>query len=384
MKGKLAWLLLAAVLLTGCVGDLPMGEETAYHIRAEDALGQPCAGLQVQFQAGGQVAAEIVTDEKGEAVAVLPEYGYQILPVTDAYYQVQTGREQVHIQLTHRPEETTRTVFANGREHTLYYIKEGNTFVQLQKGERSYFLFAPTREGRYRISGEDVLVGYFGSAEFVQPENLAEADGDGIVCNVSPGMLGTELVLGVDGGKDSCILQIQYLSEPEITWEELPWTQVAVTHHPQPFALDLEAGQKLTYLDIRAGKEDYPLFLGEDGFYRLYSQDGPMVYLNMGPSAPYVSLQQLVEGEGKIGGTAFCRYFFDENGEFVKKEDYTDILSSYFSCLDVNYGIYPLTEDLAYILQNGSIGWRDATSEDYMLLGCTPEIGWLFACCYVQ
>jgi hypothetical protein len=46
-------------------------------------------------------------------------------------------------------------------------------------------------------------------------------------------------------------------------------------------------------------------------------------------------------------------------------------------------GIYPLNSDLVYILQNGCSGWWDATSPDYIFEGCNPEIGWMFALCYV-
>ena len=70
----------------------------------------------------------------------------------------------------------------------------------------------------------------------------------------------------------------------------------------------------------------------------------------------------------------------------VRKEDYTDTFNAYISCTDKTTGVYPLTEELAYMLQNGCKKWWTPTDPGYemsALNGCNPEIGWLFACCYI-
>ncbi|MBQ2927982.1 MAG: hypothetical protein IJD98_05350, partial [Oscillospiraceae bacterium] len=76
-------------------------------------------------------------------------------------------------------------------------------------------------------------------------------------------------------------------------------------------------------------------------------------------------------------------YFYDESGNFIKKEDYTDILADYFENMDEEWGVYPLTDDLIYIIKNGCHGWWEADDPDFIFDGCNPELGWMFACCWV-
>ena len=52
------------------------------------------------------------------------------------------------------------------------------------------------------------------------------------------------------------------------------------------------------------------------------------------------------------------------------------------------FEVYPLTEDLMYMLQNGGahMGWWNEVSAQYLFadLGSAfnPELGWMFAVCY--
>ena len=86
------------------------------------------------------------------------------------------------------------------------------------------------------------------------------------------------------------------------------------------------------------------------------------------------------------------KYFYDENGEFVKKEKYDDCLLKYFEIMDEESGLYPLTEDLKYIIQSRGeySGWFDINNSLYLFKdeqgnkvpGINSEISWLFICCY--
>ena len=388
MKRMAILLVVLLLALTACAKDeftMPTGQDTCYTVTVLDPVGQPMPDITVEFAVGKQVVAQQSTDRAGVASVVLPVHTYTVTPVTQIYYYnvAAVTREQtdITVSLAYTPDPQTKTVFADGAEHALHFLTEGDTYVELIPGKRNYFLFAPDRAGTYRISAGTLQAGYYGTPEYVQQENLASADGQ---CSIRADMLGAELVLGVDAGEqEHCIVQILRIGEPENTLADAPWTEFVTTHTPAPFALELKVGQTLRYVDIFAEASAYMPVLAEDGLYHLNSADGPILYVNLGENAPYVSLRQLVEGNGKSGGTAFCRYFFDKDGELLKKEDYTEAISSYFPCLDPNYHIYPLTEDLAYMLQNGGAGWWDPTSEDYIFHGCTPEIGWLFSCCYV-
>ena len=79
--------------------------------------------------------------------------------------------------------------------------------------------------------------------------------------------------------------------------------------------------------------------------------------------------------------------------EFVKKENYGDCLLEYIECVDEDNGVYPLTEDLKYIIQNKGeyAGWFDADNSSYIfkdesgnkVVGVNADISWLFMCCYI-
>ena len=91
--------------------------------------------------------------------------------------------------------------------------------------------------------------------------------------------------------------------------------------------------------------------------------------------------------------TGVNRYFFDANGEFLKKESYSECLLEYFTYMDENAGVYPLTEDLKYIVQmeGEDSGWYDPDNSLYLfkdlngvnIAGINEEISWLFMCCYI-
>ena len=87
------------------------------------------------------------------------------------------------------------------------------------------------------------------------------------------------------------------------------------------------------------------------------------------------------------------KYFFYENGAFQKKESYRECLLQYIENMDEADGVYPLTEDLKYIIQQRGdhSGWFDAKSSqslfkeanEFNLPGINAEISWLFICCYI-
>lgn len=140
-------------------------------------------------------------------------------------------------------------------------------------------------------------------------------------------------------------------------------------------------------MDLTA-KEATAVYSEADGYYHLNSADGPVLYMNLGEDAPYISMYRMLGYTG-FGGTSLNRSFYDENGEFVKKEDYTECMCSYVECIDEATGLYPLTEDLIYMVQNGGEykGWWDEENPSYMfadLEGFNPAIGWMFACCYFE
>ena len=99
------------------------------------------------------------------------------------------------------------------------------------------------------------------------------------------------------------------------------------------------------------------------------------------------SFQTILEHSG------ITKYFYDEEGNFEKKESYSECLLEYIKYMDEASGLYPLTEDLKYIIQmrGDHYGWFDHTSPGYIfydenhnqVMGINHDISWLFMCCYL-
>ena len=130
-----------------------------------------------------------------------------------------------------------------------------------------------------------------------------------------------------------------------------------------------------------------------DGFYHLGSADGALVVVVLGEVAkdteyvpPY---ETILEKQG------LRRYFYDENGEFLKKEEYSNCVLKYIENMDKAFGVYPLTVDLMYIIQQhgAQAGWFDSAADNARYLftdpngnrvvGINEDISWLFMCRYL-
>ena len=406
----LALVLALCLSLAACGGEegpqLAAGE-ALYKVSVTDALGNPyTAGVIVQFMQNGQQVAMQVVNEQGVAEKALPKGDYSVeLKFTDNkanyYFDAEAAKlsekeNALTVVLYTAPGEAT-DLFAYSLKAgqkvdcQAYHVSAGCTWLELTVDERNYFLFTPVQAGTYDIyleSGEGT-VGYYGSPYFVQDATAAEVVDGKLTISVSASMIGTNdtgtsvFVLGVDAKSDKAVLAVERTGDAQKTVSDEPWTPYVTTHTPTPYTLP--AGSKLTYVDIFKGKtEDYKLVMGNDGFYHLGTADGPLMYINLGKEAPNLSLQIMIQGDGLAGGAPMRKYFYDENGEFLKKEDYTEIVVSYIENADQEYMVYPLTADMEYILKNGGAGWWDATHPNYIFDGCNPEIGWLFACCYVK
>lgn len=403
------------LVLTACEGNTPATEpgttapatnnnETVYQVTVQDHLGTPYAdGIVVCFLRNGEQVAIQPVDANGTASKTLEKGEYTVKLAFTGNDSACIYDESNLLLTPEQPELTitaalilngrTQTLYAQGESYDAYYVGEGCTAVSVQAGKRSYFLFAPDRAGTYRFStiGEGTTIGYYGSPHFVQENSVAEVVNNAVDVSISAGMIGTGdsgttvLVIGIDAsGVSDCILTVQRIGEPAYRIEDEPWTEYPTTHTPSPFKLDLQAGQTLTYVNINGKTEDYPVVYNEaDGFYHIGDVNGPVVYINLGKKAPNLSLQVVVGGDGLAGGAPIRKYFFADDGSFIRKEDYTSILMEYFACMDEEYGVYPLTKDLVYILENGCSDWWNDSSPSYLFFGCNPELGWLFACCYI-
>lgn len=403
--------LLCAAMLAAC-GEQDAAEETtqntkeaAYRVSVVDALGNPYTeGIIVSFTGENGETAMQKVNESGVAEKTLTKgtYAVELMFTGDenAYHYDAAGLEvtadatELQVVLAQAVTGNARMLYAQGGDREAYHVQAGCTYVTLKAGERNYYLFAPTTEGTYEISviGEVEGIGYYGAPHFVQEINVGDVVDNVLTVSITASMIGTGdtgttvLVLGVDAGSaESAVLAIERVGEHQWTVEDEPWIVYETT--AALAAYTLPEGAEVKEFDLTAS---YDLVYNEtDGFYHLDSADGPLVLVRLAEPSKYLdSFKTILEN------TAIRRYFFDENGEFQKKEEYSNCVLEYLQYVDEDAGVYPLTEDLKYIIRQhgGYAGWFDRDGGQYLfvdangqpLAGINEETSWLFACCYIE
>ena len=398
----LALVLCLAMALCACGGEAETnsGEKT-YQVTVADAAGTPyTTGVIVCFMQNGEQIAMQTVDENGMAAKALPagEYTVELVFTGDEseYYYDQNGltltaeQTELTVVLAYNQKAEPETIYAQGVECQAYPVTVGSTYVSLTDGERNYFLFAPEVAGTYAFSSSDAaaVIGYYGAPHFVQELSAAEVTDNSFSVSVSAGSIGSTFVIGIDAqGVTGCILSIQRTGEPEHTLADEPWMVYSST--VKLAAYTLPAGAVVKEFDLTASSDTYVLVYNDnDGFYHLDSEDGPLVLVRLAKDNDYLGCYKTI-----LDSTGVVKYFFDENGEFIKKESYTDCLLEYLEYVDEDNGVYPLTEDLRYIIQSSGeySGWFDSEGGQYIFLdknlepipGINEEISWLFMCCYI-
>lgn len=275
-----------------------------------------------------------------------------------------------------------------------YSVNTGGTYVELQSGVTNYFTFTPEEPGLYRIAASrpDALLSYWGGSTVgLIIDQTGSTDYDpqtnAFTRNIKATNIGITCIIGITG-EGSCVLQIVRVGDAILDETDIiPDIYRGKTTPVAPWKLEEVSGKKLTYVDLTAASAELTAVYNElDGFYHLNSADGPLLYVNLGSNAPYVSMYVMLGLTG-VGGTSFTQTFYDENGTAVRREDYTDCMQAYAANTDGKYGVYPLTEDLAYMLRQGGErkGWWDPDNGNYLFAdvqGLNRENAWMFAVCY--
>lgn len=421
----LAMLMLLCMMLSACTQTPPAttteSKTARYVVTVIGTDGEPCTtGVIVKFMKDGAQVGLQAVDATGVAAKVLDKGDYTVeLQFTDSStsyhydateWTLSATKTELEIVLSHNVGEE-RSLFVGGEEFTAYYVNSGNTYVELNGEKRNYFIFRPTEGGLYEFSvdGQIEAIGYYGAPYFVQDMNSGEMTGENVfTVNVRRDSIGTaetgtvELVIGIDAaeGKDHCNLKIKRLSDPILDIADLPWDYYQTTATLTKYTLPSDAA--IREFDLTKSASEYTLVLGEDGYYHLNAADGPLVLARIGMDAElnYATPLASILSNGNV-----AKYFFDENGDFVKKELYNNCLMDYLGeydfvkekyvggYIDEASGTYPLTRDLMYIIQQYGdyVGWWDTNSPRYIFVdqsglpipGINPDTAWLFMCCYL-
>ena len=397
----LVLLLCLALLLTGC-GKTESGEQT-YTVTVKDALGTPyTTGVVVKFLQNGEQVAMQPCNEKGEAAKTLAAGEYTVeLSFTDTesdyHYdknlKLTADAPTLDVVLAEGVKGEATVLSVGSEEFEAYAIPVGGTYVELAADRRNYFLFTPTQEGTYKFfvaDGVDATLGYYGAPHFVQQNSSVELVDGAFTVSVSASMIGTGdsgtsvYVIGVDSEAEACVLAVERTGPAQKTLEDEPWTIYKAK--TEPAAYTLPAGAAIQEFDLTA---NYTVVFNEaDGYYHLDTADGPLVLVRLAEDSDYIACFKTI-----LDRSGVSRYFFDDNGDFVKKESYSECLLEYIACADEAQGVYPLTEDLKYIIQQRGeyVGWWDVDSPSYLFVDAegydipdiNHDIAWLLMCCYI-
>ncbi len=412
MKKRLLTLTLAIIclctLLQACGDKTEPAGDVTYMVSVKDALGKPCSqGIIVRIMQGSEVKFMQVCNENGEVEKTLPAGEYDVeLAFTDgddAYYyekaKLTEEKNVLTIVLSNRIKSEPIKLFAQGNENDAYPIYIGSTYAELKNEGRNYFIFKPTEAGNYRFSlaESELQFGYYGAPHFVQESSVVPVENNSFTVSISASMIGsgdtgtTTLVLGIDA-KDSsaksCIINVERIGDALKTIEDEPWTIYKKTVELAEY--NLPEGAVIKEFDLTAKTDAYKLVFNEsDGFYHLDSAEGPLVLVRLAEDCDYIACFKTI-----LDRSGVSRYFFDEEGNFVKKESYSECLLEYIGYVDLVEGVYPLTKDLEYIIkQRGEyVNWWNPESNTYLFkdasgnndLTINTELAWLLMCCYLE
>jgi hypothetical protein len=390
-----------------------------YKVTLIDGLGNPCGDkMLVTFMKDGQKVSMVKVDAHGVALKELPAGDYTVVVSSTNselkfYYEAESAtltaeKTETEIVLVSEQGEVFQGInaYAPGGDEMLpydaYAVGAGCTHVYLTAGDRSYFLFAPTEAGTYELSvnGDAATLGIYGaSVHFIQSSSTLDVVDNKITLSINSGMIGTGetgttvYVIGLDSvnGAEDAVLNIIRTGDAAWTIEQEPWIPYNPKMPVSPFAL--EPGITLKEFDLTASTDAYNLVKDADGYYHLNSVDGPRVYVQLEEALYGISMLAMVgeivfqDGELIPTGTAPFRYMYNNGKDDFFKEDYTDAMRKYVTNRCEYTGVYPLTEDLAYILPMGmkNIGWLREETSNFLfrdLEGFNEELGWLFLCVY--
>ena len=424
MTKRLHALLLCALLLCSMLALCACGENTpeasgdtvSYQVTVVDGLGNPYTEKAiVKFMQDGTQVAMANSDATGTAKKDLPKGDYTLdIATTESgvvcwFDQNQAvlsaDTTQVQVTMAYGPSGEPTSLTANvpgtetSKEYDAYTVGTGSTYVPLTAGDRTYVIFTPSEGGMYQfaISGGAQL-GYYGAPHFVQSQSLEEAVDNSFSLSVtnssiSSGQTGTaRFVIGLDAeeGVEGTILNIQRTGDNEWTIEDEPWSTYQAKREITPYTLP--EGVSLKKIDLSAPSVAYKLVLNEtDRCYHLNSADGQLLFVQLEQECYGISLKNMVgeiiyqDGVLMQSGTAPFRYMYSNGQDDFFKEDYTDVLRQYVTNRDQQYGVYPMTEDLYYILSKGIefMGWCDPENSNYRFTempGVNPDLSWLFFC----
>jgi hypothetical protein len=399
--------------------DVEQNETALYQVTVYGVDGKPAtSGVFVKFLQNGEQVAMQNTNVSGVAEKELEkgDYTVELMFSGGTKYYFDTSdltlsktKTQLTINLCLEQSTESETVYVDEMEYIAYSLSTGNTYVTLKPG-RNYFLYYPEQSGEYEMwtANGTYKVGYYGGVHYIMPNDAGtEAPNNGTHVSISASMISdNSFVIGVDNpGTEDVKTVLQVVRASEYVDTTIPKQIYQATHTLTPWKKPADVTVK--QFNIRA-TQPYNLVLDETtGFYHLNDVNGPLVVVFLGEVAREY-MDYMAPYETVLQNSGVTVYFGNEDGTYDRCEVYSNCLQEYIGafdanlkdpvtgamgtyvggCMDRESGMYPLTEDLMYIIKNHGnyAGWWDSSDPRYIFEGITvnPENAWLFMCGYLE
>ena len=365
-----------------------------YSVKIVDGLGNPVSQVVVKYISNdGATTKTRLTGADGVAsLSNVPLGNYQVIlekGLSTAGFETweyELTADSRELEIIVRDEAITTDIYGEFNSFA-YSVGVGSYTVPTDDNYSIYVVFHATKTGIYRFTLDsadaDATIGYYGMPLYVQATHRGEGDYDGRSFEIIVQDTATPYVIGVNivNSADTSF-SIERVADAPFDPYHAPWTIVPAK--AELSKCDLPEDVVLTDLDIT--DKNLSVTLGEDGYY--YTNDGELVYIRLGSISTKkyldVSIAYIAGFVDSNFGQNFGGYVYDDNGDFVGKYSYNDMIGSYYEICD-SKGVCPLTAELAeaIICHGNSSGWWNPDAMNFLFsdVDYVVENAWLFLCC---
>ena len=410
---KIILMLLVGVLFVLCLASCGGDQDPTYTVTVKDAFGNvPDKTIYVEIYQPAEDGTEtfvkfLKANEQGVCSVTLPKANYTF-KISTADGEINYDKTSCHftdeilsreVVVYNAPEggiDITAPTEDGFEDIKAPLVTVGATYVELEGS--TYLIFVPEKSGFYKFTCQGGTLEYRGGTHFVQAQHAVGREQDGsFEIEVKNGGIGTgetgttSLVLCVlpNDNSTGAIVTIERTKDAtvDVPYDEKQATEVS----SDPYVYDL-----LNYLikDIDITDKSLTVVKGQDGYYHIGDENGPVVYIRISTASPYLaSFKEICDK------TSIACIEKNADGEIILKERYNDLILAYAEKCD-KAGICPLTDELKYVIEKAGAyyGWftgennifsvyeeaPDGTVTEKPILGIVDKNAWLFACCYLE
>lgn len=380
-------------------------EGVAYTVMVVDANGAGLTDILVTFLQDGSPVTMVPVDSTGTAVAsLLPgDYTVSLTSASGAALKFDASKAQLTAENTSVTVMVAADISGSSHESaywgSYYRISTGSVWLDLsnkvnfnEEFGTYMYVFYPSQTGIYRFTvSEGAVLGHYGSINFPYGPSLDTNNENGyfeltvLDSNFANDNQPSYVIgLAANGLPDATVTVVRVADAPE----ELPRIVYEPTAEIVPFTLT--GSGKLTYVNLT---KEVTIEKKSDGFYYM---NGKKLYMNLSNGAPNLTISNMLGiiydptaggWANSSMGTGMKGLIYD--GDLVIGiEDFTECMSNYVRASDPVSGLYPLNDDLIYMVKNcgAYMGWWNSSSPNYLfssIPGLNAETAWMFAVCTV-